>query len=181
MTLTDGTIRLERPAKEYFGQYEEYRREFLDAGDSMDGTGPLRRCETGEQWLKEVNKYLDPATLPEGRVIATQFVGVREADGRVVGMLQVRHYLNDYLKKYAGHIGYSVRPSERRKGYAKSMLALSLGFCRTLGLKKVMISCAVENEASRRTILSNGGVFERCEFEPDDNETLEIYTIDLGD
>ena len=181
MTKTDGTIRLTVPTEEFSAQYEEYRREFLESGESMDGTGPLRRCETGKQWLAEIKKYLDPATLPEGKVIATQFIGVRNSDNRIVGMVQVRHYLNDYLKKFAGHIGYSVRPSERRKGYAKQMLALSLGFCRTLGLKKVMISCSEENEASRRTILANGGVFERREFEPDDKEILEIYTIDIGE
>ncbi|MBQ9545534.1 MAG: GNAT family N-acetyltransferase [Clostridia bacterium] len=180
MTFSDGVIRLEIPGEKYFKQYEEYREEFLASGDSMDGTGPLRRCDTGEKWLEEVNKYRDRETVPEGKVVATQFIGVRESDGRIVGMVQVRHYLNEYLKKYAGHIGYSVRPTERRKGFAKRMLALSLKFCRTIGIKKVMVSCLEENEASRRTIVSNGGVFVRREFEPDEKKYLEIYNIDLG-
>ncbi len=94
-------------------------------------------------------------------------------------MIQVRHRFNEYLEKYAGHIGYSVRPSERRKGYAKHMLALVLPFCRALGLERVLISCHDTNEASRRTILANGGVYESTVFHPDDGGMLERYWIDL--
>ena len=100
-------------------------------------------------------------------------------DGRVLGMLQVRHRLNEYLAQYAGHIGYSVRPDERRKGVAKWMLRESLDYCRALGLEKVMVACLPDNEGSRRTILANGGVYERTVFEPDDGELLEQYWITL--
>ena len=92
---------------------------------------------------------------------------------------QVRHRLNEYLAQYAGHIGYSVRPDERRKGVAKWMLRESLDYCRALGLEKVMVACLPDNEGSRRTILANGGVYERTVFEPDDGELLEQYWITL--
>ena len=95
-------------------------------------------------------------------------------------MLQVRHYFNEYLEKYAGHIGYSVRPSERRKGYAKWMLAQGLVFCRRIGLPRVLISCETENEGSRRTILANGGVYESTVHEPEEDIDLERYWIDLS-
>ena len=96
-------------------------------------------------------------------------------------MIQVRHYFNDYLEKYAGHIGYSTRPGERRKGYAKEMLRLALEFCKeTLGLDKVLISCYDDNEASRRTILANGGVYESTVHEPDHDRTLERYWITIS-
>ena len=168
-----------RPTAKYIPQYEAYRREFLDFGGSMDGAGSLRRLESGRAWLDEVERFSRPETVPEGKVVSTQFILVREADDRLLGMLQLRHYLNDYLRRVAGHIGYSVRPSERRRGYAKRMLAMALDEARALGLERVMISCSVENEASRRTILSNGGVFESTVLDETDGELLERYWIEL--
>ena len=170
---------LVRPTEDNIGQYEDYRREFLEHGDSMDGTGPMRRIESSREWLEHIRLYESADTLPEGRVLATQYLLVRESDGKLLGMLQLRHYLNDYLKKIAGHIGYSVRPSERRKGYAKRMLAMALDEARKLGLARVMSSCFVENEASRRTILANGGVFDSAVWDEEDGEMLERYWITL--
>ena len=167
------------PTTEYTEEIRAYRQEFLDAGNSMDGTGPLRSYEDPLEWLREVEKYTRPETVPADKVQATQFLCVRKSDGKLLGMLQVRHTFNDYLEKYAGHIGYSVRPSERRKGYAKWMLRQGLDFCRSIGLDRVLISCKAENEASRRTILANGGVYESTVLEPDRNVELQRYWIDL--
>lgn len=167
------------PTEENIDEIAAYREEFLRAGDSMDGCGPLRRTENPRDWLDAVESYTKKETVPSDKVMATQFIYVRESDKRIVGMIQVRHYFNEYLEKYAGHIGYSVRPSERRKGYAKQMLHDCLPYCRKIGLKKVLISCIDTNEASRRTILANGGVYESTVFEPNESLNLERYWIDL--
>ena len=171
-------IKLVRPDESYAAQYISYRDELLAAGSSMDGAGPIRRIADPLEWLAEINKYENPATIPENFVRATQFLAVRP-DNHLVGMIQVRHYFNDFLEKYAGHIGYSVRPSERRKGYATAMLAAVLPFCRQIGLNRILISCLIGNEASRRTILRNGGVYESTVFYPKANEYLERYWITL--
>ena len=119
-------------------------------------------------------------TVPPDRVPCTQYIYVvRETDGKIVGMIQIRHYLNEMLAKYSGHIGYSVCPSERRKGYAAQMLAAALEKCREMGLTRVMLSCRPENEASRRTILRNGGVYESSVREPEKDRYLERYWIAL--
>lgn len=89
---------LTRPASEYAGQIAEYRQEFLDAGDSMDGTGPLRRTEDTEEYIKVCIDYEDPQNVPPHLVLATQFLCIRKADNKLVGMIQVRHCFNDYLE-----------------------------------------------------------------------------------
>lgn len=173
-------MKLIEPSMAYDRQIQAYRSEFLSAGDSMDGCGSLRRFESTEAWLVWLRDGKDPKTVPAGLVPSTQYLYVRESDGKIVGMLQIRHCLNELLERYAGHIGYSVAPSERRKGYAKAMLKEALAVCRSMGLTKVLLSCRPDNEGSRRTILSNGGVYESTVYWPERSVTLEKYWIDLS-
>ena len=168
-----------RPTSEYASQIAEYRQEFLDEGGSMDGCGPLRRIDDPHEYLKLCKDYESEEDVPAHLVPATQFIFVRKSDNRLLGMLQVRHKFNDYLEKYAGHIGYSVRPSERRKGYAKEMLKMALPFCREIGLDKVLISCIDGNIGSEKTILANGGVYESTVHEPNHNVDLKRFWITL--
>ena len=175
-----GELRLVLPTLEYGEQVMAFKQECLDIGSSMDGCGPLRRSNTAAEWLEDALSDTDPATLREGRVLATNFITVRQSDNTLVGMLQVRHYLNDYLKQFGGHSGYSIRPSERRKGYAKEQLRQALVWCKEeLKLDKVLITCLTDNEASRRTILGAGGVYDGTVHEEEQNIDLERYWITL--
>ncbi len=169
------------PTAEYCRQIQEYRQEFLDCGDSMDGTDGLRRMEDPKNWVDHCRLSKNPDNIPEGRVPATQFIFVREEDNKIIGMLQIRHYFNDYLEKFGGHIGYSVAPSERRKGYASLMLKTALPKCKELGISKVLITCIDTNEGSRKTILANGGSYESTVYESDKNVFLERYWIVLSE
>ena len=174
-------IKLILPTEEYLDQAWAYRRECREADSSMDGCGPLGRADTPEQWLADVRAIRNPATVPEGKVQATLFLSVRESDGKLVGMIDVRHYLNEHLRQFGGNIGYSIRPDERRKGYAKEQLRLALTFCKeALGLDRVLITCQPHNEGSRRTILSAGGVYENTLHEPDRGVDLQRYWITLS-
>ena len=168
-----------KPTAKYADQIAEYRAEFLSASDSMDGCGSLRQMENPLDFIKKCADYEKRETLPDGRVIATQFMLVRISDDKIIGMLQVRHYFNDYLSKFGGHIGYSVRPTERRKGYAKKMLKMALPYCREIGLSEILITCNEGNLGSEKTILSNGGVYESTVFEPDEGVNLKRFWIRL--
>ncbi|MBR5111090.1 MAG: GNAT family N-acetyltransferase [Clostridia bacterium] len=175
----EAALRLTLPTAEHREEISAYRQEFLDSGDSMDGTGALRRLADPVEWLAATEQCRSGENVPSGWVQATQFLCVRETDGRVVGMIQVRHRFSPFLKEYGGHIGYSVRPSERRKGYAAWMLNAVKPFCRSIGLSAILVTCLAGNEASRRTILKNGGVYDTTVHEPVENEDIERYWISL--
>ena len=95
-------------------------------------------------------------------------------------MIDIRHYLNDFLKEYGGHIGYAVRPSERRKGYATEMLKLAIEYCRSLGIDRVMLGCYKDNMPSIKTIEKNGGALEK-EILYLDGKPMLVYWIELHD
>ena len=176
--VSDEDILLVEPCEEDREEMNSYKREFLDRGDSMDGVG-FRKDESFETWIERKKLYANPAgVLPEGIVHATQLLAKRKSDGKVVGTIQIRQELNDFLANYGGHIGYSVRISERRKGYAKKMLSMVLDFCRSLGIEKALVSCVEGNEGSRRTILANGGVYIDTVREEDRGIDLQRYYID---
>jgi len=175
---TDNCI-LIKPDETMLTEIASYRAAFLAAGDSMDGTGPLRIKEDPEEWLEVCRAGEHRETTPPKWVPSEQFVFFRERDSKIVGMIQFRHEFNDFLREFGGNIGYSVHPDERRKSYAKRMLTDCLKVCRAFGLDRVLITCVVENEASKRTILSCGGVYDKTVYCERDHVTLERYWISL--
>ena len=91
-------LMLVEPSEEYFAELAAYRNDFLENSDSMDGCGPLRRFDDMKAYLEDTMRYTKEETLPEGMVPATQFLCIRKSDNRLVGMIQLRHYLNDFLR-----------------------------------------------------------------------------------
>ncbi|MBQ8717642.1 MAG: GNAT family N-acetyltransferase [Clostridia bacterium] len=137
-----------------------YKQEFIDCNSGMDGTGVLCECDARE-WLL-TNRVMETTTNPQ--YIRYLQYGLF-SDGRLLGLLQIRLELKGYLINFGGHIGYCVRPSERRRGYAKAMLKAALDICRDVGLDKVLITCLEDNVGSARTIESCGGVFEKTVYD----------------
>lgn len=173
-------IRLIKPTIEYSEDIMQYRQEFLEAGDSMDGCGRLRECSTAKEWLYYIDIYKNKETCPEGKVDSSTYIAVRQEDNKIVGVIDFRHHIeHPVLKEFGGHIGYSVRPNERRKGYAKEMLRLQLENCREYGLSKILITCLADNVASEKTIIANNGKFERITVDTSTNEELKRYWIEL--
>lgn len=139
----------------------KYLQEFKENGEEhVSGGGSLEEAETFENWLEKIQKDTNEVQEDPNRVPSTQYLAINKENNELIGMIQIRHELNEYLLNYGGHIGYSVRPSKRQKGYAKEMLALALGKCKKMNLSKVLITCNEKNIASARTILANGGILE---------------------
>lgn len=170
-------LKLVLPTLDYKDEIMNYKREFIENGDSMDGTAGLRNYEIFQEWYDAFCDNLKEETVREGLVPATTFLAISKDDNLLIGMIDIRHRLNDFLLKFGGHIGYSVRKAERQKGYATEMLALALDECSKLNIKRVLITCDKENVASIKTIINNGGTLEN-EI-PDDNRITQRYWIDL--
>lgn len=88
----------------------------------------------------------------------------------IIGKVNFRHRLNDYLLNVGGHIGYGVLAAYRGKGYATSMLKDTLVYARNFGLERVLLTCDENNLASEKVILKNGGIFESF-FDPKDGSS----------
>ena len=170
-------IILVKPNLSYADEIIKYKKEFLEDEPIINGSAGLDRFSTIEEWLEELKKRSSKDTVPEGLVPSSTYLGIREKDNYIVGMIDIRHYLNEYLTQVGGNIGYSVRKTERNKGYAKQMLKLALEKCKELKMKKVLITCDEDNIASEKVILSANAKFEdiRCI----DGENKKRFWIDL--
>ena len=153
-------IILVKPDLSYADEIIKYKEESLAESPIINGSAGLDRFSSIEIWFEELKKRSCEDTVPKGLVPSSTYLAVREKDNYIVGMIDIRHYLNEFLKQFGGNIGYSVRKSERNKGYAKQMLKLALEKCKDLKMKKVLITCDEDNIASEKVILSANAKFE---------------------
>ena len=133
--------------------------EFEETQSAHDGGFWDAEAFVYEDWL-ESNRDMEMGLgIPDGWVPAVQLVAFAR-DGQALGFLNLRLRLSDYLREKGGHIGYSIRPSERGKGYAKESLRQGLEVAKGKNIKQALVTCSTENPTSRAVILANGGVYE---------------------
>ncbi len=121
---------------------------------------------------------LDIKEPTDGKVPDSTFFLLDEERNRLLGAVNIRHYLNEGLLLHGGHIGDGIRPSERRKGYATEMIRLALIECKKLGIDKVLMVCDKDNIGSRKSIINNGGILEN-EIVDEDGNIEQRYWINL--
>jgi len=132
-----------------------------------------------EEWVMKINDAANGINLPEGWVPYSFYLLVN--DEKIIGSISIRHDLDEMLRLYGGHIGYNIRPSERRKGYATKMLSLGLEKCKELGLKEVLITCKKDNIGSAKTIENNGGILEEEIYVKEEEAIFKKYWINVNE
>ncbi len=154
--MTQATIRLVAPSLELEDAYLACEAEYNAQGEVFLGASAIDWPAFVLQCAEEAQ---DIVRIP-GRVPQTTLLLARETPERVtlLGVSKLRHTLTPTLQDIGGHIGYSIRPSERGKGYGSRILALTLEQARTLGLSHVLLTCDTDNIRSARVIVRNGGV-----------------------
>jgi len=176
---------LEIPSLERKEDAINYLQEFIDYKSDINGSGGLDRITKGvsyEEWLENVINYMEEEyALKKGFVPASTYFTVRESDNKIVGMVNLRHYLNDVLRNIGGHIGYSIRPTERGKGYAKIQLYLALLECKKLAIEEAMVDCVKSNIKSEKTIIALGGVFDKEFYDQPHKRVLRNYFINVDE
>jgi predicted acetyltransferase len=169
----------------------KYKDSFIEAVKEFQADESVPRSR---RWYLDVNtnelkrdldsfveKLLSEArgeNLPEGFVPQSNYWLVEGKE--YIGGVRIRHYLNDHLLVIGGHIGYSIRPSKRGKGYGTKLLTLALPKAKELGLERVLVTCDATNEASRKIIEKNGGVFEDQVPNPETGIDKLRYWIDIA-
>lgn len=151
------------PSIKFKDQILDYKKEFEENQESIDGSSDLDLYNSFEEWYQNMNNLLRGQNLSAGVVPATTYLAVvkENENSKVVGMITIRHRLNPALIVYGGHVGYSVRNSERGKGYGTQMLKEALRICQDMRLNNILLTCIKGNLASEKIIKSNGGFFER--------------------
>lgn len=157
----------------------EYINEFYEYKSQINGVRSLTKyLDDYEGWLKLLEE--DATRIPnEEEVPRRTYFLVRKSDNKIIGMINIRLKLNKKLIYYGGSIGYSIRPTERRKGYAKINLYLGLKKCKEYGIKEVIIGCNKDNIGSAKTIQSLGGILNKEFFYEPEKRLVQDYIIDV--
>lgn len=169
-------IKLVKLTLEYRPQLENMMGEWL-ASEQDFSPYAIRKND-----YHDFDRYLADLELKEARdglVPDSVFFCLDLERNIFVGAVNIRHYLNEDLFQFGGHIGDGIRPSERRKGYATAMIRLALEECRKLGIPKVLMTCDKDNIGSAKSIMNNGGVLEN-EVINEDGVWEQRYWIDLA-
>lgn len=172
---------LEVPSLKRKEEAVDYINEFYKYNSQINGVGGLDRyLDDYEGWLEKLEQ--DYVRVPtEEKVPTRTYFLVRKSDDRIIGMINIRLALNERLRNYGGNIGYSIRPTERRKGYNKINLYLALKICQQYGIKDVMLDCDKENLGSAKTMQALGGIMVKEYYSEQYDEVIQAYIINVDE
>lgn len=168
-----------KPQIEHERQAIEYINEFYKYNSKINGVGGLDKyLDNYSTWLQKLDEDIKRKPTEE-KVPSETFFLIRKNDNKIVGMINIRLELNENLKKIGGHIGYSIRPEERKKGYNKINLYLGLKECQKHRIKEVLMDCDKNNIASAKTMQALNGVLIKEWYDKQKDRTIQYYIIDV--
>ncbi|HFK1664898.1 TPA: GNAT family N-acetyltransferase, partial [Bacillus cereus] len=150
-------VSLLTPTTDLQEEYLDFYNEWKDSGETMIPWIISKNPANFPAMVQELLDAHNGINIPETWVPDSTYWLVTD-ENKIVGAVNIRHSLTKHLFNAGGHIGYGIRPSERRKGYATKLLALSLEKTKELDITKVLVVCDAVNTASEKTILHNGGI-----------------------
>lgn len=156
-------------------------KEFRDYDSLVAGSSFLdEKVDNYEDWLEFLSRIKNGSN-EEKLCPNRQYFLIRENDNKIIGLINIRYDLNEWMLKYGGNIGYSIRPTERRKGYNKINLFLAIEKCQEMGLKKVLLITDNDNVASIKTIESLGGVLNNKIKNEEGSGLISRYYINVDE
>ena len=176
--MLDEAHMLVTPRESLEGSHMTFVDEFRAKGERVVPWVADEPYETFAAYVAKLNDGAKGIGLGPGMVPHSTFWLI-DGGGEIVAISNLRHALTDYLLRFGGHIGYGVRPSARRKGYATEILRQTLREAHALGLRKIRLTCDKGNVASARTIIRHGGELDGEEFLPDEQRVVLRYWISL--
>jgi predicted acetyltransferase len=169
-------LRLIKPIDSLENEYLDMLLEWKQSGEELIPWSLNLDTTNFHLMIESLNGYSKGIGLPDGFVECSTYWLVNKSN-KILGAIDIRHRLNDFLLFRGGHIGYGIRPKERRKGYSSLMLSLALKQCKTIGISKVLITCLKNNIGSVKTITKNQGILESEDI--DNGEFFQRYWINL--
>lgn len=174
-------FKFEIPSLERKQDALDYIEEFKECNSNINGAGGLHKyLDNYEDWLKKLENDYQIIPNEENVPNRTYFL-VRCSDNKIIGMTNIRTVLNSNLKKHGGNIGYSIRPTERGKGYNKINLYLALKICNDYGIKIAFLDANLNNPASWKTMEALGGLRVKEYYNKEKNCNIVDYNINVKD
>ena len=153
----DQELTFERPNDSHRNSWYDILKEFESNNEEVTPWSLNFGIKEFDNYLKISESEHTNINFFPGYVKASTFFLIRKTDKKILGAINIRHELNEFLFKFGGHIGYGIRPTERKKGYGTMMLKFGLKFSKELNLNKVLVSCFKNNIGSKKIIEKNGG------------------------
>ncbi|MFP7299225.1 GNAT family N-acetyltransferase [Neobacillus niacini] len=172
----ESRVSLVKPTVDLKEEYLSFYQEWLDSKEDMIPWVIKRDPSNFEEMVQFLRNNEQGQNLPEGWVPDSTFWLINQ-DKRILGVVNIRHRLNENLLNRGGHIGYGIRPSERMKGYATKLLSLALEKSKELGINKALVVCDEENTGSFKTIVNNGGIPD-SDFVEEDGNVIKRFWIE---
>ena len=165
---------LVEPSKEYQKSFEKYVLRYREINDKHYFNKYKKALEDFQDYLVNVHKYSKGIDLPRGIVATSTYWLINKEE--VVGVVRVRHE----EVEYGGHIGYDISPDHRNRGYGHQILKLALEKAKEMGIEEVILTCNINNKASRKIIEKNNGILMGTIFDKEEKEYLYKYSITFG-